>query len=194
MASSHGYRTKIEVLRDFLQAAKEPVPKTRIIGAANLNVVSFQRYLRLCQERELITATSGGYVVTSKAGPILEAIEGVIAKTGELDRAVQLLERSAQKHATVLGHNGNALRFISRQAWNEIVLSEPKGRADQPSGRHVLSLPQDPVPSSLLGPDSEVLALPARRGGRASIRRSRPSLPKVRGRLRSGTPRRRPGR
>ena len=131
MVAAHGYRTKIEVLRDFLRAAQDPVPKTRIIGAANLNPGSFQRYLHLCTERELIAATSAGFVVTPRADPILAAIEGVISKTSELDHAVRLLERSGQNGPGQNGSNGRALRYVARHAWTELVLALPlKGRAD----------------------------------------------------------------
>ena len=131
MTIVRSYRSKIEVLRDFLSAAREPVPKTRLIGMANLNPLSFQRYLRICTERGLIDSVSGAYVATPRAGPLLEAIDGLILKTSELELALEVLEGTTQTPGGRNGGNGRAVSPFLRQAWNEIVL-----RPVDPSNEH----------------------------------------------------------
>lgn len=131
MRGGRSYRSKIEVLRDFLKAAQEPVPKTRLIGTANLNPVSFQRYLRICTERDLITTVSGGYVATPRARPLLDAINGLMLTTTELERAFRVIGHNGlnghpspaiSMPAPPVTGNGRASRQVLRQAWNEIVL------------------------------------------------------------------------
>jgi len=132
---SRAYRSKIEVLRDFLLAASEPIPKTRLIGTANLNPGSFQRYLRICTERELITSISGGYVTTPKARSLLAAIDGLMSTTGQIEHAFRVLGSNGEPVAAPSSHepgrespfplNGVASRHVLRQAWNEIVLRPP---------------------------------------------------------------------
>lgn len=177
MATSHGYRTKIEVLRDFLRAAQVPTPKTRIIGAANLNPTSFQRYLRLCTERELITTTARGYVTTPRAVPILAAIDGVISKSSELERAVRALEHSTQERPRANGRDGSTLRYISRQAWSEIVLSRrPTARpgANPPSAATGASSRSGGFArASPSGGSSRPVPAPGRRGAGSSSRSRR---------------------
>ena len=120
--ASRSYRTKLEVLRDFLRAAQEPAPKTRIIGAANLNPLSFRKYLRLCTDQDLIMAVSGGYVATPRATPLLEAIDGLMLKTSELEDALRVLERNAPSGRPSDGGGTNPFRQVLREAWNEIAL------------------------------------------------------------------------
>jgi predicted transcriptional regulator len=129
MPSPRSYRSKLEVLRDFLRAAQEPAPKTRIIGAANLNPLSFGKYLRICADHDLITSVAGGYMATPRASPLLQAIDGLILKTGELEAALLTLERSTLPGR---GQNGGAnkpFRQVLRRAWTEIAL-RPADRDD----------------------------------------------------------------
>lgn len=132
MAAGRGYRSKLEVLRDFLRAAQEPAPKTRIIGAANLNPASFPKYLRLCTAHNLIMAVSGGYVATPRATPVLRAIEGIMLKSSELEVAVEAFERNAlalglgAPVASVSSQPRQALR----EAWNG--LSQPTMSVSEP--------------------------------------------------------------
>jgi predicted transcriptional regulator len=116
------YRSKLEVLRDFLRAAQEPAPKTRIIGAANLNPVSFTRYLRVCTAHDLIASVSGGYVATPRATSLLEAIDDLIVKRNELERALRVLERNTLDDPDSPPVDGNPFRHVLRDAWNEIGL------------------------------------------------------------------------
>lgn len=122
VTAGRSYRTNIEVLRDVLTAARKPAPKTRIIGLANLNPRSLQRYLRFCTEHELVSLTAGGYVVTRRGSTVLDAIEGLLAKTNEVEWAVQRLKRNVSDHPVPDGSTGAPLHHISRWAWKEILL------------------------------------------------------------------------
>ena len=126
MPSPRSYRSKLEVLRDFLRAAQEPAPKTRIIGAANLNPLSFGKYLRLCTEHDLITSVAGGYVTTPRASPLLQAIDGVMTKTTELENALVTLGRSTVPSLGANGGGSRPFRQVLRHAWNEIALQAPE--------------------------------------------------------------------
>ncbi len=122
------YRSKIEVLRDFLRAARDPAPKTRIIGAANLNPASFQRYLKICTEHDLIVSVSGGYVITGRASPVLEAIDALIGKRDDLDRAYRHLHHQAlARHSPPTAVS--PFRHVLRDAWTEIVLQPAASRS-----------------------------------------------------------------
>ena len=55
--ADHHYRSKVEILRDFLVAIQESGKKTRIIGLANLNPSSFRPYLRFCLAHEPVSYT-----------------------------------------------------------------------------------------------------------------------------------------
>jgi predicted transcriptional regulator len=187
MAPEHVYRTKIEVLRDFLRAARDPAPKTRIIGAANLNPISFQRYLRFCTENHLVTATSGGYVVTPRAARILEAIEGVITKTAELEGAVHFLENSALTHPIPNDRDDSALRYASREAWGEIALGCAGKREDPAGSRSLKDLPVDrDVPRTSRRTRTSQAGRP-RTSSRPSTRHARPGTPRA-GSARRRTP------
>jgi len=120
------YRTNLEVLRDILQAAQSPSPKTRLIGAANLNPRSFQEYLQFCTDHGLIGRASGGYVCTARAVSVIESIEEVLSKTAELDSAVQQFRVNVTKRLFPPSDNGSALRYVSRLAWEEVVLKGEK--------------------------------------------------------------------
>jgi predicted transcriptional regulator len=122
---SRAYRSKLEVLRDFLRAAHEPVPKTRIIGTANLNPVSFRRYLQVCTERDLIMSVSGGYVATPRATPLLEAIDDLMAKREDLERALRVLEQSSLEGPGAGSGEGTGFRQVLREAWNDLALRPP---------------------------------------------------------------------
>lgn len=123
MTAGRSYRTNIEVLRDVLTAVRKPVPKTRIIGLANLNPRSFEEYLRFCAEHELVSLTSGRYVVTPRGDTVLDAIEAVLTKTTELQWAVHRLKRTVSDRPVTEGVPGAALRHMARWAWTEILLN-----------------------------------------------------------------------
>jgi predicted transcriptional regulator len=186
--AAKGYRSKLEVLRDFLRAAQEPVPKTRIIGAANLNPLSFRRYLRVCTERDLITSVSGGYVTTPRAGALLEAIDSVMVKREELEQAVRALGRHSLESTVPDGLDPT--RRVLREAWNEITLES----IPRPNG-HRSAVTVSPVGETLPGRPPRDRpsprrprppAIPPRAGVRRSSRSPRGS---GRGRLPASRPR-----
>ena len=79
--ASRRYRTKLEVLRDVLWAAKRTPRQTRIIGMANLNLESFSRYARFTVAEGLRRRENGGYEprrsVTVEFSELSEANDGV---------------------------------------------------------------------------------------------------------------------
>jgi predicted transcriptional regulator len=90
------YRSKLEMLRDFLAAAQVETRKTRIMYRANLNQASFARYVALCQKQQLLTKVSGGYTVTPRAEELLLSINRVLSKVSDLQVAVDVLNRTAR--------------------------------------------------------------------------------------------------
>jgi predicted transcriptional regulator len=95
LAAKH-YRSKLELLRDFLAAARTESIKTRIMNRANLNQVSFSRYVTFCQDRELLVEVSGGYALTPHAENLLQSINQVLSKALELRVAVDVLNHTAR--------------------------------------------------------------------------------------------------
>ncbi len=83
------YRTRLEVLHDFLDASRRASRKTRIIGLANLNPGYFDSYARFCLDHHLLEATPEGYHATELADQVLVAIRRVLSKTAELDGAIR---------------------------------------------------------------------------------------------------------
>lgn len=92
---SRKYRAKIEILRDVLAAAKHEDKKTRIMGLANLNTSSLDRYLAYCVEHNLLLPQNGGFQITPRAEQTLEAINVVLSKDSQLSDAVEELGRLA---------------------------------------------------------------------------------------------------
>lgn len=135
---ARSYRSKIEVLRDFLRAAQAPTAKTRIIGAANLNQASFRRYLRICTDLELIVRAEGGYMATDRAGPLLETIDDLLVRTSELERSLQGLEPNGTGGRGLHGSKTPVFRDFYRQAWHEVVLQSGGSLSASRSGAIVL--------------------------------------------------------
>jgi predicted transcriptional regulator len=130
------YRTKIEVLRDFLEAVRRTPRKTRVIGLANLNPVSFEKYLALSVALGLVDSASGGYQLTRRADVALESIQRFLDRSSALGTSLQDLH-GAFRLAPVDGPGGDdAHRLISRLAWNTIILSQwaPTSPATDSSG------------------------------------------------------------
>lgn len=92
-AKGRKYRSKVEVLRDFLEATHEQSTKSRIIGIANLNRVLFQRYLNLAVSFDLVAVTPRGYRLTARARPAIEAIDRYLARRNEAVSALHELRR-----------------------------------------------------------------------------------------------------
>ena len=91
--SRRKYRAKIEILRDVLVAARRGENKTRIMGHANLNWSSLERYLSFCTERDLLLPKNGGFCFTPRAEQTLGVIDLVLARDSELNEALQELEQ-----------------------------------------------------------------------------------------------------
>lgn len=89
------YRSKLEILRDVLAAAKQGDTKTRIMCRAYLNSSSFERYLAYCLEHDLLLRENGGFQLTPRAEQTLQAINVVLNRGSQLEEAVQDLIRVA---------------------------------------------------------------------------------------------------
>lgn len=117
------YRSRLEILRDFLGAIRETGKKTHIIGLANLNPSSFQPYLDFCHALQLVRDTPGGYVLTPRANVMLEVIQRLLARSAEVDAALLDLHRSFGNSDPPRPPTKGALRYVSILAWNEVVRS-----------------------------------------------------------------------
>lgn len=117
------YRTKLELLRDFLLAVSAESGKTRIINRANLNPASFRRYLLYCNRMDLVRKESGGYYLTDKAVPAVNALDHFIERSGELDTAFRDLQRVFGRGSNGAAAMGPAAvrHHASRAAWAEMV-------------------------------------------------------------------------
>jgi predicted transcriptional regulator len=118
------YRSKLEVLRDFLRATRQERKKTRIIGVANLNPGSFQRYLEVCIQRELVRRTPAGYELTPRAEVVLERVDRLLEMSTEIETAVRDLDRILGPSSFGPKDRDGAPRYVSRIAWSELQRSE----------------------------------------------------------------------
>ena len=114
------YRTKVEILLDFLRAVRETGKKSRIVALANLNPASFRPYLDFCLTRELVQETSGGYRLTSRAEGVLKSIQELIARSEEVDAALRELHRGFDAYRPTARSTKPALRYVSTLAWNQV--------------------------------------------------------------------------
>jgi len=178
------YRTKIEVLGDFLEAARQGRNKTRIIGLANLNPTSFQKYLEFCVSLDLIRVTPGGYRLTARADEVLEAIQGVLRESKQADSALYGLQKSLGRLPVDDAGGTAVLRYVSRVAWGQIP--RVRVRSSEPSlptSRFTVRAPDpwnDREAEEALGPESRSAAylLPLATGKSLSLSgRRRPDTP-----------------
>ena len=95
MPTKH-YRRQLEMLRDFLTAARTETLKTPLMNRANLNRASFSHYLNYCVDNQLVMTTNGGYVATPRAEELLQRLEQVFAKEADFRIAVQGLQQAAR--------------------------------------------------------------------------------------------------
>lgn len=120
------YRTKIEVLRDIVRAASNEERKTRIIGMANLNQSSFQRYSKLGVSLGLLEPTASGLTATPAAEEWLFAVDTILSKGTEVAAAIDSLYRLTQPTS----ENGkstprgkppyDAVQLLARLAWADL--------------------------------------------------------------------------
>jgi predicted transcriptional regulator len=119
------YRSKLELLRDFLAAAQTETVKTRIMNRANLNQASFSRYTAFCQERQLLLKVNGGYVLTPRADDLLQSLDQVLTKMAALRAAMDLVNRTARSGGYRLPPPEIALRPRERDGLPEILSRLP---------------------------------------------------------------------
>jgi len=115
------------VLRDFLNATRAGVKKTRIIGIANLNPASFQKYLESCTRLHLVRGTSEGYELTPRAEVVLDRIDRLLQMSSEVETALESLNRILGE--TSPGESPPPLRYVSRLAWS----AAPRAPSAEPS-------------------------------------------------------------
>jgi hypothetical protein len=156
--SSGRYRTKIEVLRDIVRAATSEKRKTRIIGMANLNQVSFQRYSALGVSLGLLEPSGSGLAATPAAEEWLGAVDTILSKSSEVAAAIDTLYRLTQPERN--GGNGgtrgkppyDAVQLLARLAWADLRPSARAISAGRPAPLRRLSVPRDHRFSSLKRP------------------------------------------
>lgn len=117
------YRSKLELLRDFLEAAQAETVKTRIMNRANLNQVSFSRYLTFCQQRNLLLEVSGGFSLTPQAHDLLDSINQVLTRATQLRVAVDLLNRTARSGGYRMPRPEISLRGMERLDLPELLVA-----------------------------------------------------------------------
>lgn len=156
----------MEILRDLLDAASRAHRKTRIIGIANLNQESFQRYSALAISAGLLRQQDGHYATTPHAKEWLRAVDSVLRKGTEVSSALASLSRltrsTFRSNASSPEESGEIARqLLGRLAWAELGVVEDEGAPPAPSAsgsllpsRRPLSPPMDggwpvspPVPS-----------------------------------------------
>lgn len=154
------YRSKLEVFRDLLAATRRASRKTRIIGLANLNPQTFQKYIEFARGRGLVVENDGRYTLTDRADRALAVLQELMAKSNELDSAVQQLERSTCLGRIAGWSEGEVLRQISRMTWGEM---HDEGRSVHASFARSAGVAPAPVGKLVVGnPRLEVLpSLPA---------------------------------
>ena len=155
MAAQRRYRTKLEVLRDLVVVAGREPRKTRIIGLANLNRSSFDRYVRLALSLGLLEHRGAGYAPTARAEGWLEAVDSVLGKGGELSAAMgQLSQLTAGEvrsgPASRSLDRDSTMRSISRLAWSNLFVPElTEGGSARSGGR--LAIPSARASPTPLG-------------------------------------------
>jgi predicted transcriptional regulator len=129
------YRPKIEILRDVLVAAQQDEKKTRIMGLANLNWNSLDKYLTYCVERGLLMPENGGYRFTPRGQETLGVIEVILSRGTALDEALRTFARLAGEPAF---HSPVATTFFS-------------GVDAPPTAERAASLPRNGTPLRVQG-------------------------------------------
>ena len=122
------YRSRLEILRDFLGAMRETGKKTRVIGLANLNPASYQPYLEFCLAHHLVQDTSAGYRLTPRADHVLEAIDRIVGHSAEVDAALADLQRGLEGTRVASPSSRPALRYVSLVAFHEMIRNSADAR------------------------------------------------------------------
>ena len=116
------YRTRLEVLHDFLDASRRAARKTRIIGLANLNPGYFDSYAQFCLDNRLLVATAEGYRTTELADQVLVAIRRILSKTAELDGAIQSFNVVVRQDPEPRDLGATPSGIFAPGDWHEILL------------------------------------------------------------------------
>jgi predicted transcriptional regulator len=161
-------RGRLEILHDFLEAARREPKKTRIIGLANLNPASFEKYLRYCLELDLMRVTPGGYRLTPRADVAQLAIRRFMEKSQELDGAFRDLQRTFGTLGLSSAGDRGGSRGLGAPTWMEVILaSGPGARSpyDRSGGQRDLPVPRF-EPGLSPPADGPVAAAPSLPSGR----------------------------
>lgn len=79
-------RSRIDIIIDILEVAKEEVHKTAIVYKANLNFTLADKYLAILQKHDLIENKSDKYTATEKGKKFLEKAKELIQHLEEPSR------------------------------------------------------------------------------------------------------------
>lgn len=116
--ATHGYRSRPELFRDFLSAAKTGGGMSRILRMANLNQSSYSRYVRYCLQEGFLLERADGYELTHRAEEALSAVNLVLEKASELESALEryssILGGTARERDRFLRLSERRLRAVAR--------------------------------------------------------------------------------
>lgn len=102
------YRTKLMILRDFLLAVSKEKKKTRIMYAANMNPVTFNKYLSKYLSEVLIEKQGDFYQITKKGEQTLEMCEKILEKISEIEELMSANSVLDFSLAELLPFNSNS--------------------------------------------------------------------------------------
>lgn len=117
------YRSRVEILRDFLVAVRATEKKTRVIGLANLNPTSYRPYLEFCLAHRLVRHAGQGYRLTPRAESVLDAIDRLVSRSAEVDAALLELQRGLDVAGPSAPAPNQALRYVSLVAFGGVPRS-----------------------------------------------------------------------
>ena len=83
------YRSRLEIIRDILNAVGEGAKKTRIMYIANLSYKLLGKYLNKTVEAGLISSNNDFYEVTEKGRVFLERFDDFSSRYSKLERRLE---------------------------------------------------------------------------------------------------------
>lgn len=170
------YRTKVQVLYDVLEAARAPLPKTRLLWQSRLSSASFSRWVRFCRDRDLLTVSPAGYCATERAERVRGLLGELLAVGANLDLTVRGLRASLSSRPRPEGDPA-----IDPEFWRWIWRALESTTYDPPGARGIPSSPPLDRGRSSAGGFSRVAVEPfstagARAGTSARLSRYAPEL------------------
>ena len=126
------YRTKVQVLYDVLDAARTPLPKSRLLWQSRLSSASFSRWLRFCRERDLLTVSPSGYCATERAERVRGLLGELLAEGANLDLTVRGLRASLSTRPAPDG-----VPTIDPEFWRWVWRALESATPDPPAARRV---------------------------------------------------------